>query len=205
MTNTLKMALMAVAPAALLSVSAPASAGTEDYIGEMSLVGFNFCPRGTAEAAGQLIAISQNTALFSLLGTTYGGNGTTTFALPDLRGRSPVGRGTGPGLTPIQLGEVSGVETVTLTIANMPAHSHTADLRGENSVLADKANPNNATLALASAQIYSKTSAPNANVTLAAGSVFIQNTGGSQPFSNRSPYLGMLYCIATQGIFPSRP
>ncbi len=205
MKNALKMTLMAAAPVALLGTSVPASAGTEDYIGEISLFGNNFCPRFTLEAAGQMLNIAQNSALFSLLGTTYGGNGQTTFALPDLRGRSPIGQGQGTGLSSISLGQVGGVETVTLTTANMPAHSHTAELRGENSVLADKANPNNATLALASAQIYSKTNPPNANVTLAAGSVFIQNAGGDQPFANRSPYLGMMYCIATQGIFPSRP
>lgn len=205
MKKTLKLALMAAAPAAMLGISAPASAGTEDYIGEITLVGFNFCPRYTFEAAGQLLPISSNTALFSLLGTTYGGNGTTTFALPDLRGRAPIGRGQGSGLSSISIGQVGGTENVTLTVANMPAHTHTADLRGENSVLADKANPNNATLALASAQIYSKTNPPNANVKLAAGSVFIQPAGGSQPFANRSPYLGMLYCVVTQGIYPSRP
>lgn len=200
-----KLVILAAAPAALLTSAAPAFAGTEAYIGEISLFGNNFCPRGTSEAAGQILSISSNTALFSLFGTTFGGNGTTTFALPDLRGRAPIGRGTGTGLSSIALGEAGGAEMVTLSVANMPMHSHTAELRGENAVVADKANPNNATLALAAANIYSKTNAPNPAVKLSDGSVFIQNSGGSQAFNNRSPYLGMLYCVATTGIYPSRP
>lgn len=202
----LKLAMIAAAPAALMTASAPAAAGTEDYIGELSLVAFNFCPRDTAEAAGQLLPIAQNAAIFSLLGTTYGGNGQTTFQLPDLRGRTPVGQGQGVGLSSvIQLGEYGGMESVTLSIANMPTHNHVGELRGENSVLADKANPNNATLALAGTNIYSKTNPPNPAVKLSDGSVFIQNAGGSQAFNNRNPYLGMRYCIVINGIFPSRP
>lgn len=196
---------MVAAPIALLGSASAAQAGNSDYIGEVSLAGYNYCPVGTAEAAGQFVSIASNTALFALLGTTYGGNGQTTFALPDLRGRVAIGTGQGPGLSPLSLGQTGGTENVTLLTVNLPTHSHTAELRGENSVLADKANPNNATLALASAQIYSKTNAPNPAVTLAAGSVVLASSGSSTGFALRDPYLGMLYCIADEGIFPSRP
>lgn len=204
MKTLLKLAMIGAAPAALMTTAAPASAGTDEYIGEVMLVGYNFCPRSSTEAAGQLLAISSNTALFSLYGTTFGGDGRTTFGLPDLRGRSPIGAGQQAGLSNIRLGEKGGLETVTLTTANMPVHSHTAELRAENAVLADSKNPNNATLALAAQNIYSKTNAPNAGVTMSAGTVFINNAGGNQAFNVRSPYQAMRYCVVTQGIFPSR-
>src|SRR3954466_13993392 len=95
------------------------------FIGQISLFGGNFAPRGWAFCNGQLLAISQNTALFSILGTTYGGNGQTTFALPNLRGRMAIGAGTGPGLGAVQLGEQGGTSSVTLTLSNLPAHAHT--------------------------------------------------------------------------------
>src|SRR5690606_5156315 len=98
---------------------------SEPFLGEIRMVGFNFAPRGWAFCQGQLLSIAQNSALFSLLGTMYGGNGTTTFALPDLRGRSPVGMGNGPGLTPITQGELAGTENVTLLSTQMPMHTHT--------------------------------------------------------------------------------
>ncbi len=196
---------MAATPVALLGSASVAQAGPEDYIGEVSQVGFTFCPTGTLEAAGQLLAINTNQALFALLGTTYGGDGVSTFALPDLRGRVAIGTGQGPGLSPISLGQAGGTENVTLLTVNLPTHSHTAELRGENSVLADKANPNNATLALASAQIYSKTSAPNPAVTLADGSVVLGSSGSGTAFGKREPFLGILNCIVTEGVFPSRP
>src|SRR5439155_18983562 len=101
---------------------------SEPFLGEIRLFGFNFAPRGWAFCQGQLLPIAQNTALFSLLGTTYGGNGQTTFALPDLRGRVAVGFGQGPGLSNIDLGQVSGAETATLTQAQMPAHGHLASV-----------------------------------------------------------------------------
>src|SRR5438105_10342167 len=98
---------------------------SEPFLGQIMLFGGNFAPRGWAFCNGQIMSIAQNTALFSLLGTTYGGDGITTFALPDLRGRAPVGQGQGPGLSNITLGEASGTESITLTIANMPGHNHT--------------------------------------------------------------------------------
>lgn len=195
---------MAAMPVALLGSASVAQAGISDYIGEVSQAGYTFCPNGTLEAAGQLMAINTNQALFALLGTTYGGDGITNFALPDLRGRMAIGTGQGPGLSSISLGQSAGTETNTLLTVNLPTHSHTADLRGENSVLANEGNPLNATLALASAKIYSKTSAPNPAVTLANGSVVLGNSGSGTAFGNREPYLGMLNCIVTEGIFPPR-
>jgi microcystin-dependent protein len=144
--------------------------------------------------AGQILAISQNTALFSLLGTTYGGNGTTTFALPDLRGRVPVGIGQGPGLSNVNEGEVSGSESVTLQVNQMPSHAHLASV-----------TQSAATSSRPSGKVPS---AGGAYADAGDGSMFnathVQNAGGGQPFSIRSPYLGLIYIIALQGIFPSR-
>ena len=122
----MKRTLAALAAASTLSVATPSYAGVEPYIGEIMMVGFNFCPRGWTDANGQLLQISSNTALFSLYGTIYGGDGRTTFKLPDLRGRVPMHTGTGPGLSPRQLGQGGGSETNNLVSNNLPAHSHPA-------------------------------------------------------------------------------
>ncbi len=190
------------AMATLFAVS-PASAGTEEYVGEIMLVGYTFCPSGSADAAGQLLAISQNTALFSLYGTTYGGDGITTFALPDLRGRVPKGVGQGPGLSDNDLGEQGGSETHTLTVNEMPSHSHTVRA---NNLDGDKPGPGNKLLAAApnggtgTETIYSD---QPSNVTMASS--MIANTGGSQAFSTQDPYLVMRYCVVLEGIYPSHP
>lgn len=162
----------------------------------------NFAPRGYALCAGQLLAISQNTALFSLLGTTYGGDGITTFALPDLRGRSPISAGQGPGLTDITLGEVGGAETVTLLTSNMPLHNHSLNADANpasvgapaGASLADSGNSQSGGV-----PIYSST---NPNTPLNPQSIGF--AGGNVPFPIRSPYLGINYIIATEGIYPSR-
>ena len=173
------------------------------------MVGFNFAPRGWAHCNGQLLPIAQHSALFSLLGTTYGGDGRTTFALPDLRGRSAVHFGTGPGLTTIRVGERGGAEFQTLTTAQMPSHSHSATtsatLNGINT-RGDNASPaGNALASKSRTNIYSAT-APN--VAMAAGSVTasttINNAGGNQRFSIRDPFLGINHVIALVGLFPSR-
>jgi microcystin-dependent protein len=143
--------LFAVLPiAASLSVVAtfasmsPAAAQAEPFIGQLMVTAANFCPRGWAQADGQILAISQNTALFSLLGTTYGGNGQTTFALPDLRGRAPIHQGTGPGLSNYLEGQVGGRESFTLTINQMPPHNHGVQA---TNVTADKGGPQDRYLA----------------------------------------------------------
>jgi microcystin-dependent protein len=167
----------------------------EPFLGEISLVAFNFAPRGYAFCQGQILPIAQNTALFSLLGTTYGGNGQTTFALPDLRGRLPVGVGPGPGLSPVDLGQVGGSETVTLTQNQLPAHSHGA---ASTQATGTSTRPSNQFPAAGQA-VYA---AASDGTTLNAG--FIKNTGGGQPVGVKDPFLGLNYIIAIEGIFPSR-
>lgn len=171
----------------------------EPFIGQIILVGFNFPPRGYAFCDGRILSIAQNSALFSLLGTTYGGNGTTTFALPDLRGRVPMGFGNGPGLTPRTLGEVSGTETVTLLVTQIPAHNH---FLSANSAAGDTGAPAGAVLANSGAtdKEYLSTGVPNEVMSPQA----IGITGGSQPHNNMQPYLVLNYSIALEGIFPSR-
>jgi len=173
---------------------------SEPFFGEIRLVPYNFAMRGWAFCQGQLLSIAQNTALFSLLGTTYGGNGVTTFALPDLRGRVALHVGQGPGLSPYDLGQVGGTETVTLTSSQLAAHNHRAFCSiGPG----NQYQPNGGVWAVDAAQNpqYGTTKAAGsmaANVVGAAG-------GGGQPHNNIQPYLALNYVIALQGIFPSRP
>lgn len=166
----------------------------EPFIGQLMLVPYNFVPRGWAACDGSLLSIAQNSALFSLLGTTYGGNGTTTFALPDLRGRAPVSQGQGPGLQPYTLGETGGAESVTLLAAQMPAHNHLVHAQTGD---ANDGSPQNA---LPAGQGSYQTGAPNATM----NSGMIAPAGGSQPHENRPPFLALQWIIALQGIFPSR-
>jgi microcystin-dependent protein len=180
------------------------------------LVGFNFAPRGWAFCQGQLLPISQNTALFSLLGTTYGGNGVTTFALPDLRGRVPLGFGQGAGLSSYVQGQVGGVENVTLTINQMPIHTHTISLGSLQATLKARNTPGNTQTpvgnvpAVEAAGVTATYSDQGANASMAAGGIDVSgnptaaNTGGSLPTGILQPYLAMNYCIALAGIFPSR-
>ncbi len=169
----------------------------EPFLGQIQAFGFNFAPRGWAKCEGQLLSISQYTALFSLLGTTFGGDGRTTFGLPDLRGRSIVGDGNGPGLSGIQWGEKGGTETHTLTTAQMPAHNHDVKV-GVNTAIGDEATP---TAVLAgTANGYAEDATPGSVL----GGVSESNVGGGQSYNTRNPYLGINVCIALQGIFPSR-
>jgi microcystin-dependent protein len=177
---------------------------TEPFIGEIKMVGFNFAPRGYAFCNGQLISISQNTALFSLLGTTYGGNGTTNFALPDLRGRVPIHFGQGSGLSVYSLGQASGTETTTLLTTNLPAHNHSSRLRAESNV-GTTANPTDAMISVSiqGDRIFGPdTTAAEVNMNIKA--ISEQTVGSNVPFSNLQPYLVVNFVIATQGIFPSR-
>lgn len=175
----------------------------EPLMGVIAIFGCNFAPRGWAFCSGQIVPIAQNTALFSLLGTTYGGNGTSTFAYPDLRGRVPIGQGQGPGLSPYVLGEQSGIENVTILSAEMPAHNHGLRVANTSSNLtapaANASIANYADLNGDGGQTYSAV-APNIN--LHATTVGI--AGGNQPHSNIQPYLAINYCIAIQGVFPAR-
>jgi microcystin-dependent protein len=179
----------------------------EGTIGEVRLFAGNFAPQNWAFCQGQLLAISTNTALFSILGTTYGGNGQTTFALPDLRGRVPVGTGQGPGLPNTTLGEMSGEPTHTLIITEMPAHNHVAQAQvNASSSQGTTASPGGAIPARSSARdnLYS-TGASDTTMSSAAAQVTVGVAGGSQPHNNMQPYLGLNYIICLYGIYPSRP
>ncbi|GMQ29590.1 phage tail protein [Algoriphagus confluentis] len=178
----------------------------EPFLGQIMMVGFNFEPRGWAFCDGRLLSIAQNSALFSLLGTMYGGDGRTTFALPDLRGRSAVGMGNGPGLSSVQIGERSGAEQVRLNSANLPAHNH---LLNASSAAGTTSSPGGAVLSQCQFQVDRSSPVVNVNSygsfpneTMSPQS--ISETGQSIPFNNRNPYLGVNYVIALEGIFPSR-
>ena len=201
---------------------------SDPYLGEIRMVGFNFAPYGWALCQGQTIPVSQNQALFALLGTNFGGNGQTSFNLPDLQGRSPVGTGTGGGLSPIDLGDQGGAENLSLTINNLPSHTHAATMVGGINVSGSVSIPastlstntsgtpgNTTILGPATSggrpvEIYS-TNSSNAslapfNVSLQGTAGAIQNslTGGNQPLAIRNPYLGLTCIIALQGVYPTR-
>ncbi|MCB9317074.1 MAG: phage tail protein [Lewinellaceae bacterium] len=163
----------------------------------------NFAPRAWAFCEGQILSIASNTALFSLLGTTYGGDGRTTFALPDFRGRVPVGAGHGPGLSDIRLGQKGGSEHVTLTVAQMPAHTHQVTPKVAISTgNATTDEPDGNVLSGTAANTYAPPA--NANGQLAGVSATETSAGGNQPLSIVQPYLGMHFIICIQGLFPSR-
>lgn len=167
--------------------------GSDPFVAEIALFPFSFAPRGWAWCDGQLLPISQNTALFSLLGTTYGGDGRSTFALPNLNGRAPLHHGQGPGLTWRDLGEGSGDEAITLNAYEIPSHSHALAVSPSP---ARTANPATAVPASSELDLYH----------VAAGSTSAATgiEGGGQPHNNMQPYLTLYYAIALQGIFPPR-
>ncbi len=169
----------------------------EGTIAQIIMFAGNFAPRNWSFCHGQIISIAQNTALFSILGTTYGGNGQNTFALPDLRGRVPVGAGQGPGLPNVQLGQAAGVANQTLLVPHMPVHNHTLNAFSE---AGDSGAPQGNRLANTGATDREyRTTGTGVVMGTAIG-----NAGGGQPFSIMQPYLGMNYVICQSGIFPSR-
>jgi microcystin-dependent protein len=167
------------------------------YIGDIYVFAGTFAPRGWAFCEGQILSIAQNQALFSLLGTTYGGNGQTTFALPDLRGRVPMHFGQGPGLSPRTLGEKSGSETVTLLTTELPPHIHSVTASSDNGVRTGPANGVWASSTRGDAQ-YSAT----ADTTMNPGA--LGPAGSSAPHNNMQPYLAIRFIIALVGVYPSR-
>jgi len=185
----------------------------EPFIGEIVMFAGNFAPRGWALCQGQLLAISSNSALFSILGTTYGGDGRTTFALPDLRGRIATQQGTGPGLAPVRLGERGGREDVTLTINELPNHNHLGvGLTGTSTIpcSSDDGDSNEAAgrvLANAASGTPYVSGTPDENLG-STGTVTIGgqtgNTGNQRSFSIQNPYLGVNFIIALYGTYPSR-
>lgn len=189
---------------------------SEPFLGEIRMVGFNFEPQGWALCNGQLMSIAQNSALFALLGVTFGGDGVNTFALPDYRGRGAVGMGNGTNLTPIIQGQASGTENVSILSTQMPSHTHLATGTGTFSVAGAASNPivtpsaTNSVLGASgggpgSAAIWSDAIAsPVAVSNPQTVTVTVDPTGGSQPLPIRNPYLGTNFIIALNGIFPSR-
>lgn len=170
----------------------------EPFLGEIKMIGFGFAPRGWTTCDGQIMPISQNTALFSLLGTTFGGDGRTTFGLPDLRGRNPVHVGTGPGLPRLSWGQRGGSHTVPIAVSNMPSHGHTF-AQPVSSLPADHDDPDNSVPAATQEAAYT--------LGAATGSMTGGTTGfagGSSPLNVTEPFLGIWHVIALVGIFPSR-
>lgn len=167
------------------------------YFGEIRLFAGNFAPLGWAFCHGQLVSIAENDALFNLIGTTYGGDGQQTFALPDLRGRVPVHQGSGPGLSPRSIGEQAGAEAVTLTSVQLPAHSHS--LVATSAPASATAGPAGGVLATASVKLYGN-GAPGSPMANAA----ISPSGGSQPHDNMAPFLALNYIISLFGIYPQQ-
>lgn len=175
------------------------------YIGQIAIFAGNFAPRDWALCNGQLLAISEHAALFSILGTTYGGDGRTTFALPDLRGRTPIGTGQGSGLTDRTLGTKGGAETVTLNTSQMPSHTHPGKLSIEEGVRdTPQANdiPAVTTMTSGLATVKLKSFGPETSNSVDSGST--GSTGGGQAHNNMQPYVTLNYCIALNGIYPSR-
>lgn len=180
---------------AIIILSAASSTAQDAMLGEVKMFAGNFAPRGWALCEGQLLPIAQNQALFSIIGTMYGGDGRTTFALPDLRGRVAVGAGNGPGLSPVSVGQKKGTETTTLTSTNLPAQS-AGKVSGISStgIKVQKNNPDLTVL------VPSGTPGSTPVTTITTGG----SGGGSQPVNNVQPSIGIKYIIALQGIFPSR-
>jgi microcystin-dependent protein len=175
---------------------------SDPFVAEIRIFGFNFAPRGWAMCNGQLLSISQNTALFSLLGTTYGGDGKSTFALPNLQGAAPIDAGQGSGLSRYDLGQSGGEPAVTLLTSEIPAHQHTVSAVASGG---DQSSPQNAAWAQAGtgrqgANIYTQSTASDVALSPQA----FAPAGGDQPHNNMPPYLTLNFCIALQGIYPPR-
>ena len=178
---------------------------TEPYIGEIQMFGFNFNPRGWAFCNGTTLPISQNTALFALLGTSYGGNGQTTFQLPNFAGRAGCSQGQGPAISGRALGQTFGNSTVTLSSAEAPQHTHGFSTFSQSDATRRSSTPSNgAGLSLLTAGVPKPYAAGPINTQFAPGMI-APNQAGDQPHENQQPYLGINFCMALQGIFPSFP
>lgn len=200
MKTLIRTGVAAAALAAGATVTS-AHADADPFLGEIMMVGFTYCPNQWAEADGRMMDISQNTALFSLIGTTFGGDGVTTFALPDLRGRVPMGIGNGPGLTPRSQGQAGGAESVTLNVSQLPAHTHVMQA---TSSPPDTNIPDGAAFGTfpAGQSIYDDGGGALDHQLRAD---MLSHAGANQPIANMMPYQTIRYCIALQGLYPSRP
>ena len=195
----MKKRLLSAGAALAAALSAtPAQAQIDQQLGDVIMVGFTYCPQGWAEASGGLLSIASYSALFSLMGPTYGGDGTTTFALPDLRGRIPVHAGTGPGLSTINRGQKTGDEEVTLGIANLPPHNHLLLATDAGN---DTTDPDgNSFTRLTGANQVGYASPTNTTM----DTDIVGTTGGAVPLKVTSPTTTLRYCVALTGNFPSR-
>ena len=184
---------------------APNVEATDRHLGDVVPVGFNFCPRGTAEAAGQLLPINQNQALFSILGTQFGGDGRTSFGLPDLRGRLPVHEGQGPGLSDRRIGQKFGAETNTLNMTQMPSHTHRMAIQTNSDETGNSKKPRGNSFSVSSQNQF-KSGATFTNKYMNTDTVTVQSSGQASPRSqnNIMPTLAIKYCVVTSGVFPSR-
>ncbi len=184
----------------------------EGYIGEIRMFAGNFAPRNWAFCQGQLLAISQNTALFSILGTTYGGDGRTTFGLPDLRGRIPYESGNGPGLPDVRMGAKAGTETNTMTTLTMPSHNHMVAVTKDKIKIPvgegtrEEAAPDDAYLTTQAANFYASAATAGQHYAplIAQLSATLGQTGSQQPYNNLQPFLAMNYVVCLTGVYPSR-
>ena len=186
-----------------LSVSTAGHASVDPLLGEIMAVGYTYCPRGWMNADGQLLAISSNAALYSLYRTTYGGDGRTTFALPDLRGRTPIHMGQIQGGNTYTLGQKGGTETNVMLESQMPSHTHGAGIQTTGTA-ADSNKPATNSFGNTTDNVYVDNAEPNRNF-MRQGTILIQNAGGGQPQNNMQPFLTVRYCVATVGAYPSRP
>lgn len=195
--------LIALGAASAAAIAAVPAAAQDYYLGQIIEVGNSFCPRNWATTDGQLLSIAQNTALFALLGTTYGGNGTTTFALPDLRGRMAISQGQGPGLSNYVQGQVGGAQQTTLNQSNLPAHIHTAIIETNPGNATEQRSFRNAFAVTADNQYATGT---NLNVTMNSETITVQGAGETPTTTapTMSPFLVNRFCIALAGVFPSR-
>lgn len=198
------LTVSAIALGTATATAPPAHAQSDPYLGQMMVTGANFCPRGWGEATGSLLPIAQYTALFSLLGTMYGGDGRTTFGLPDLRGRSAISQGQGPGLPNYTQGSKGGSTSFVLSTAQMPSHNHEAEVQTADGN-ANATDPRTAAFGrvATATEGYVTGVAPSGRF-MANGTVAIGNTGGSQAVNKVSPYQTLRWCVALQGIFPPR-
>ncbi|MXP46332.1 phage tail protein [Altererythrobacter luteolus] len=195
----------AIGTAAQLA-AAPAAAQSEMYLGQVFMFTGSFCPAGSVETSGQALPITQNASLFSVMGVQFGGDGQTSFNVPDLRGRMPMHAGAGPDLSGRSVGETGGAENFQLITDNIPAHSHPAQLLSNATVAADSGNPSGNALGRSTdADIYTNVEAPVAANALHSGSVVIGNTGEGEPVTAISPYTVLRFCVVTQGPYPPRP
>jgi len=198
-STAFKLSSLALGLLASAAATMPATA-QDQYIGQMMQVPYNFCPMGWLMADGALVSIAQYDTLFALYGTTFGGDGVNTFALPDMRGRVPIGIGQGTGgISNYILGERGGVETQTLTTNTMPAHSHSVQA---TSSFGDLPGPGGKFLAADNTGVNKYHDGPP-NKTMSPS--MLTPSGGSMPFDILSPYLAMRWCVAMEGIFPSQP